>query len=177
MKDEGGEDPYDTEAQYEEKPVENNGIYESWDFFCEDVSHRARFFSQNRQEFLDFLFRDLEHLRTYANRPIIRSFGHGTSDRHVYRARRAMDHGHLIRIMRSPAVELGPPRGRLAKAGRMNASGISVFFRDIRFLWCSRGSDLCRRNPASGWQLRSDGTIRSNPPATITRLRGAYSHL
>ena len=136
MKDEGGEDPYDTEAQYEEKPVENNGIYESWDFFCEDVSHRARFFSQNRQEFLDFLFRDLEHLRTYANRPIIRSFGHGTSDRHVYRARRAMDHGHLIRIMRSPAVELGPPRGRLAKAGRMNASGISVFYGALEEVTC-----------------------------------------
>jgi hypothetical protein len=136
MKDEGGEDPYGTDARYEEKPADDYGIYESWNFFCEDLRHRARFFSRHRQEFLDFLFSDVEHLQTYGNRPIIRAFGPGTSDTHVYRARRAMDSEHLTRIMRSPDVELGPPRGRLAKGGRMNASGISVFYGALDEVTC-----------------------------------------
>jgi RES domain len=47
-----------------------------------------------------------------------------------------MDAEQLNRVLRLPAVELGPPRGRLAKAGRMNASGVSVFYGALDEVTC-----------------------------------------
>jgi hypothetical protein len=96
----GEEDPYGSEAQYAQNPSGDYKIHEGCNFFCDNIRHRARFFSQNAQEFLDFLFNDVEHLKTYGNHSVIRAFGPGTSDTHVYRARRAMDDEQLNRVLR-----------------------------------------------------------------------------
>jgi hypothetical protein len=77
MKD-GEEDPYGFETHYEEQNREEYyNIFESWNFFCDNIRHRARFFSQNAQGFLDFLFNDVEHMKSYGNRSVVRAFGPG----------------------------------------------------------------------------------------------------
>jgi len=122
------EDPYGDDAQYEKRKIDDWQFRESWSFFCREIKTRSRFFSRYAQNALKEIFGDLHKSSTFEGKPVIRVIDPSTKDRVVYRARVSFTQRDLEKILTSPVEELGPPPSRHAKAGRMNAQGISVFY-------------------------------------------------
>lgn len=125
---EGEEDPYGSDALYEEKGIDDWNFRESWDFFKTNIKTRSRFFSRHAQQVLDEIFDGLGTLKTIRGTPVIREIAPTDADHHLFRARVSFSERELKEILTAPVKELGPPPTRNAKAGRMNAAGISVFY-------------------------------------------------
>ncbi len=124
----GEEDPYGYDALYEENSIEDWRFQESWDFFKRNIKTRSRFFSQQAEKALDEIFKGLDTLKTIHGTPIIREIQPTDEDRHFYRTRVSFSERELKEILAAPVKRLGPPPSLNAKAGRMNAAGISVFY-------------------------------------------------
>ena len=77
---------------------------------------------------LDFIFGDLNDHVSAGERPVVREFNPGDEDASIWRGRAAQSTEEVKSILGLPSREIGPPPSRLAKAGRMNPQGISVFY-------------------------------------------------
>ena len=124
----GGEDPYGPEAMYEEREAFDLGFRLPWTAFRREIQSRSRFFSAGVEEILADTFGDLTALQTPSERRVIREINPDAQNHFFWRGRAAQSPQEIETILESPALELGPPPPRLAKAGRMNAQGISVFY-------------------------------------------------
>jgi len=124
----GEEDPYGDDAYYEECSPDVYNFQESWDFFCHEIKYRARYFGYAAEEILDGFFSDLDSLRTFDGRPVIRTAGPDREIHIIFRARVSQSQDTLDKILKNPVRELGTPLPKSAKNGRMNAAGISVFY-------------------------------------------------
>ena len=124
----GEENPYESDAMYEERSPDDLNFWESWEGFRSEILSRARYFSTFAEEALNSIFGDLTTHRTIGNKPVIREVGPDDDDRIIWRARKAHSKQELKTILKAPAREIGPPPSRLAKGGRMNAHGIPVFY-------------------------------------------------
>jgi len=122
------ENPYDEEACYEEQTPDRYAFQESWNFFCQEIRYRARFFSQSAAEVLGQLFDNVDSLRTFDGRSVIHSAGPKSENSEIFRARVSQTQDTLDRILQNPVQELGAPPPKSSKNGRMNAAGISVFY-------------------------------------------------
>jgi hypothetical protein len=126
---EGGyEDPFGSETQYEVGRPDTHGFRESWEFFRREVRTRSRFFGRDAQRALDEIFGDLASLKTWKGIPAIKEILPTDESRFLYRARIAYSESEVRDILLNPVKRLGPPPSSLARAGRMNAAGISVFY-------------------------------------------------
>ena len=124
----GGEDPYGSEAHYEQL-IPNTGRFRNgWDNFRNEIGTRARFFGIYAETTLSEIFADLQTLRTAREEPVVREMGPQVDVRFVYRGRKALSPDELYKILESPASELGPPPSQFAAAGRMNSAGVPVFY-------------------------------------------------
>lgn len=124
----GAENPYDSDAHYEELRPDEWGFLDTWEAFCSEIRSRARFFSTYAEDALRRLFGDLSTLKTIDDQPVIRKIAPDNKDRFIWRARTAQSTRELKAILGAPVSEIGPPTSRLAKGGRMNAPGIPVFY-------------------------------------------------
>ena len=124
----GEENPYGPEAMYEEREPFDLGFRLTWTEFRREIQSRSRFFSAGVEEMLADIFGDLTVLKTSGERPVIREINPQDQNHFVWRGRIAQSPQEIETILKSPAQELGPPPSRSAKARRMNAQGISVFY-------------------------------------------------
>ena len=123
MKD-GEEDPYSNDACYEQRSAEDA----TWKMFCDDIRSHGRFFNSYAEDELNRIFGDLGIQKMFHGKPVIREIRPGEENSQIWRARTALSAKELKVILKDPAREIGPPPPRLAKGGRMNAPGISVFY-------------------------------------------------
>lgn len=121
-------DPYGDESYYVPSAPDDWEYRESWQFFCEEVTKRARFFSSTAEGILDEIFGDLVSFKRRNGDPVIRQIGPGTDYEVIFRARIAPTKSELEQIIKAPVEQLAAPPSTLAKNGRMNAAGISVFY-------------------------------------------------
>jgi hypothetical protein len=70
--DGGGEDPFGSDAYYEEGRPDTGNFHESWGFFRQEIKTRTRFFGRSAQQALDEIFGDLASLKTWQGTPAIR---------------------------------------------------------------------------------------------------------
>lgn len=123
------EDPFGGEAHYEEGSPDTNEFQESWNWFRRQIQTRSRFFGRTVQQALDEIFGDLTSLKTWRGTPAIKEILPTDDNRFIFRGRIAYSESEIHEIAALKPVErLGPPPWRLARAGRMNAAGISVFY-------------------------------------------------
>lgn len=127
-KDYGEEDPFGDEVHYEESGSDDQRFQESWNIFRQEVTSRARFFSQTAENVLGKLFNDLYSLKTFDGESIVKVLGPNSKERFLYRARVSQSQLSLEKILKDPVNKLGAPNSRIASSGRMNAAGISVFY-------------------------------------------------
>ncbi len=124
----GAENPYDSDAHYEELSPDEWGFHDTWEAFRSEIRSCARFFSTSAETALRDIFGDLSALKTFDDQPVIRKISPDDEDRFLWRARTAQSSKELKAILSAPVCEIGPPTSRLAKGGRMNAPGIPVFY-------------------------------------------------
>ena len=116
------------EAHYEDLGPNDLGFQYSWIEFRKEIGERARFFNDAAEEILDDIFGDLTQHRTNEGKPVIREIKPNDTQRSFWRGRKAESEGEVKRILATPSLKISPPPSGIAKSGRMNAEGISVFY-------------------------------------------------
>lgn len=101
---------------------------ESWDWFCRQIKHRTRFFNNQLLDRLNDIFLGLNKFNYDEGILPIRTIQPNDSDAVFYRARYASSVQERIKICCHPFQELGSPPSHRANCGRMNPTGISVFY-------------------------------------------------
>ena len=124
----GEEDPYDSDAHYEARTPDDYHYRDRWTWFRDEIRRRGRFFNQTAKDTLDEIFAGVDELTTYAGDSVVKVIGPGYDLATLYRARVAFSEDDMTKYLTHPVWELGPPQSRYARAGRMNAEGISVFY-------------------------------------------------
>lgn len=123
-----GEEPFfSDEYGYVTSPGTYGAHYSVlWDRFRKSILHSARFFNEGASTALQEIFEDV-HRQHSVEGPVVYTIGPHTSAKAVYRARLADDQ-NLRKILENPWIELSVPPEGMRKPGRMNASGIGVFY-------------------------------------------------
>ena len=124
----GEEEPYASDAYYEEREVNDWDFRETWETFRDEIRSRVRFFSAYAEEALTHIFGDLNTHKGFEKKPVICEVGPDVKNNHIWRGRLAQSQEELKEILKTPARKIGPPPSRRAGGGRMNASGIPVFY-------------------------------------------------
>ncbi|MBG6119345.1 MULTISPECIES: RES family NAD+ phosphorylase [unclassified Sphingobium] len=124
----GEETEFHPDSYYESKRPSSGEIAAEWYGLERSLKLRSRYFNPQAESLLKRLFDDLERLFTHDGRSVVVEAGPDKAIRCFNRAR-AFHHSHeLDEAMIRPDLHLGPPPANRAKAGRMNAHGIAVFY-------------------------------------------------
>lgn len=122
------ESEFDEGAHYAEKGPNNQAWHDEWDNFEQTLKAEARFFSRTVAKHLADVFGCVDQLKTYDGRPLVVAAGPQTALDKLYRARVFQAEDQLKEALARPDRDLGSPPHRAARAGRMNAQGIAVFY-------------------------------------------------
>ena len=124
----GEETEFDPESNYDWKRPDDFEFQMDWKVIEHSLKNRSRYFNRTAEEFFDRLFGNLENLATREGAPAVVFAGPDCDTKSYYRSRVFHNTTDLEQALSRPDLELGPPPVRLARAGRMNAQGISVFY-------------------------------------------------
>ncbi|MEW8439906.1 MAG: RES domain-containing protein [Candidatus Thiodiazotropha taylori] len=124
----GEENPFDDEAHYEEKDVNDHELQQGWAYFQKSLKTETRLFNREAESILDSIFEGLSSHTTHKAGSVIVTAGPGRRISTLYRARVFQNGDNLKKALIRPDLEIGPPPFSAASAGRMNAKGISVFY-------------------------------------------------
>ncbi len=119
----------------EKYPQINDGTKhkELWDDFCNQIKHRTRFFNIKIIGWLDRIFFGLDKIKYKSNISAVRIIPKNVI---FYRARKASSVHDRLKICCDPTQELTSPPVHLATNGRMNPTGISVFYAAFELETC-----------------------------------------
>jgi hypothetical protein len=124
----GYENEFGPDSYYEFKQPNDTKWQKEWQDFERSLKTETRFFNDMGKQILNSIFEGIHELKSYDKRPLIVLAGPGKEINRLYRARVFQSDDHLKNALSSPDKQLGPPPPLVASAGRMNASGISVFY-------------------------------------------------
>jgi hypothetical protein len=124
----GEETEFSSDSYYEEKGTDDWHWQQDWQEFDRSLKTEARFFSSVAASNLMSIFEGIDLMKTQDGRSLIVDAGPGTSLTELYRARPFQADNKLMEALTRPDLHLGSPPSMDAKAGRMNAHGISVFY-------------------------------------------------
>lgn len=125
----GVECPFSEDSHYARKSVDDGEFPYLWKRFESDLKTKSRFFSRSAKATLDQIFRGIHGVTATDGRQAVVDAGPGTSIDHLFRTRVfPKDAEKLNEALAYPWKHLGTPPAEFARAGRMNASGIAVFY-------------------------------------------------
>lgn len=124
----GEECEFDCKSHYEWKSARDHEFAREWQEIENSLKSQSRFFHQGAEAFLSRLFADLDGRKTRDGNPVVVVAGPETDHKSFFRARIFHKSDVLDQALQRPDLHLGPPPGRFARAGRMNAHGISMFY-------------------------------------------------
>ena len=124
----GDETEFDSDAHYIEKGTSDEEWQTEWRAFERSLKSQARFFNQTGAQHLTAIFKDIEMMETRQKRRAVVDAGPGTPITGFFRARVFHSPAKVEAALIKPNESIGPPPSSLARAGRMNAHGISVFY-------------------------------------------------
>jgi len=124
----GEETEFSSDSYYAEISSGDQAWQEEWRNFEEALKTEARFFSRTAAAHLSAIFGNIDKLKTKDGLPIVVDAAPDLALDHLYRARVFQSRKKLEEALCKPDLDLGSPPARDASAGRMNASGISVFY-------------------------------------------------
>lgn len=124
----GEECEFHSESHYDWKNPRDHEFAVEWQGIERSLKSEARFFNQGAEAFLEKLFAHLEGRVTAEGQHVVVTAGPGTDRPSFFRARVFHKDDELEEAMMRPDLHIGPPPSRFARAGRMNANGISMFY-------------------------------------------------
>jgi hypothetical protein len=122
------QNPFDEEATYAETPPSDEWWQQEWERLEQSLLTSARYFNETVNETLKGLFAGLDSLVTASGEPVVVEAGPGQALHRVSRARVFQNHSEMMDALKRPDLDVGAPPSSAARAGRMNASGIPVFY-------------------------------------------------
>lgn len=125
---EAEEQDFDREALYDQKGVSDAKWQQNWDDFERIVKTESRFFSKKVSEYLSEIFSGLDQFRSYHKKKHACKAGPKEELCGLYRARVFQDREEMLVALKHPDQQIGTPSSRCARGGRMNASGVAVFY-------------------------------------------------
>jgi hypothetical protein len=125
----GEESDFDADAHYARLEVQDDGqIQEAWRNLERTLKSEARYFSRTAAATLAGVFDGVCDLKTKAGVSVVRLIGPGQALASLYRARALQSQDRLEEALTRPDIQVGPPTPPHARAGRMNARGVPVFY-------------------------------------------------
>jgi hypothetical protein len=124
----GDQTDYDSELTYVESHVDDRELQEDWSNLEQEIKSRRRFFSRTAESGFARLFEDVHSLKTRDGRPVVRVIGPDTDVAALFRARAFQSNARFDEALIEPERLVGSPATEHARAGRMNAQGVSVFY-------------------------------------------------
>lgn len=124
----GEECEFASDAHYEDVMPDDGEHHLNWHDFERALKQETRFFNLEAHKYLQSIFCGLEDMKTYKGKSVIIDAGPEQEISGFYRARVFYSDRDLEKGLLRPDLELGPPPSEYARAGRMNAHGISVFY-------------------------------------------------
>lgn len=115
-------------SYYVEKETRDDEWQEEWRFFEHSLKTEARFFSRAAAEHLASIFKGIDKMPTTDGRFLVIDAGPQKTVNEIFRSRVFQSQEKLKEALCRPDLHLGSPPSVLAIAGRMNATGISVFY-------------------------------------------------
>jgi hypothetical protein len=122
------EQEFAAESRYEARTVFQTVFHHRWQEAIYRLSRQARFFDPVVFETLRSIFQDLYFYGCSDQRSLIRCAGPAQPLSTLYRARAFQSEQDLLQALQRPDLHLGPPPASIARAGRLNAFGIAVFY-------------------------------------------------
>ena len=123
----GVECPFDEESYYVESEPDDSAYRENWSAFETSIKTETRFFSQAARTTLDSIF-DVFADPNLGGQPLVVDAGPDTAIENLCRARVFESEEALHLALKRADLHIGPVPTEKARAGRMNAHGISVFY-------------------------------------------------
>ena len=139
---------WDTSCLYVETKANSRPYFERWHYTLDELKHGRRFFSPAAQTLFAALFDGVEQLKVWVDKstqPVVRQIDVGTK---LFRARICNSRTMLPDFYQDPFKHVGPPPREKARAGRMNAEGVAVFYGALEEDTC-----LAEMRPALGNEL------------------------
>ncbi len=124
----GEEEGFEEEACYELSAPSSSERSGDWWSAAQSLKHEARFFNTQTLEIFKEIFGNLEELNNQCSSSILIEAGPEKETSGFFRARVLDKQKAITKAMERPDLELGPPPATMARSGRMNALGISVFY-------------------------------------------------
>lgn len=124
----GEECEFDSDSRYDWKSARDHEFAFEWQNIERSLKSQSRFFNQGAEAFLARLFANLDGRTTRDGHPVVVTAGPDTVHASFFRARVFHKSDELDKAMMRPDLHLGPPPEHFARAGRMNANGISMFY-------------------------------------------------
>jgi hypothetical protein len=122
------ETEFDSDSHYEESTTGTGEWHELWSAFETELKESSRYFSNKAQETLNAVFDGIDVYRTQNDQPVIVEAGPEKPVNVLFRARVFHNRDQVDKALEQPDAQIGPPPARLATAGRMNPTGIAVFY-------------------------------------------------
>jgi hypothetical protein len=166
----GEEAFWDSTSLYVETRVKVGHYYAQWRSTLEELKHGRRFFSPAAQALFTSLFAGVEDQKAWIEgkyEPVVYLLPTGTE---LYRARICSSSSLLRDVMADPFNHVGPAPKETARAGRMNAEGVPVFYSAL-----DKDTCLAEMRPAIGNELAVI-TVRTSKPLRMldfSRLEAA----
>lgn len=113
---------------YEARSPSDAAWQEEWSDFERALKTQTRFFSRSGAAHLASVFDGIDSLASRDGRPLAVTVGPGSTVDALFRARALQSEDQLKDALARPDQNLGSPPASVARAGRMNAHGISVFY-------------------------------------------------
>lgn len=124
----GEETEFDSDSYYEMKRTSDGEFVEEWRIFEQSLKTETRFFNKHAEGVLKSLFDGLAEHKTFDGKLVVVEAGPGKEIASLYRGRVFQSEPALEEALKRPDIALGPPPPTSARAGRMNAHGIAVFY-------------------------------------------------
>lgn len=124
----GEETEFSANTYYKECRTDDARWQEEWKEFEHSLKTEARFFSRPALNLLHTIFDGIEEMQARDGRSMVVDAGPDTEFFSVFRARVFQSSEDLKTALTRPDSHLGSPPSKYARAGRMNAHGISVFY-------------------------------------------------
>ncbi|HGY2300890.1 TPA: RES domain-containing protein [Pseudomonas putida] len=122
------ESDFDPDSHYRRKRAASGDWDGLWSRLEHALKHESRLFNQEALAILNSVFAGLDKVRKLTRGLVIVTAGPGKKISALFRAREFRSAQSLQDALEKPVEKLGPPPGQLATAGRMNSSGIAVFY-------------------------------------------------
>jgi hypothetical protein len=163
---------WDDTSLYVQKSANTGRLWHRWHHAQEELLHGRRYFSPAAQVLFRDLFEEVDTIKEWTGkrfRPVAYRIPAG---RVLYRARVCNSKRDLAEFHGNPLQHVGPPPKDHARAGRMNADGVPVFYGSINKDTC-----IAEMRPALTGQIAVIAVRTSRPMRVLdfTRLERARS--